>query len=301
MEYVFLGWSLTPDAQAVAFKDEDEVANLTAQDGGVVELYAVWRPSQTILPARTRSGHQFEGWYDAAFDDGGGDKPPATTDDQLRDTYLKALYNAVDELSVIPDDDPLRPSLDTAATHLNAFYDVWNDDKDTETGKILTLADNYYAESSQLRNSLERLGLNKIAERLFAVNQGIATGSTTQITPRKSPSLIGNAGQSYMPTQDTVLYARWTRNTYVVVFNPNGGTVVGSQSVTVSHGDTIGEIPGGALTGYALVGWFPQLYNNDEQLTPSTQITSNRTYYAHWMLDIVTITYNGNGGTLTST
>ena len=143
------------------------------------------------------------------------------------------------------------------------------------------------------------LGLDKIADNLFALNRVIYDESDDiELTPLPTPNLIGNAGQSYTPTQDISLYAKWLKNIYVVIFDPNGGQVVGPESVTVNHGDPVGTIPGGLLSGYKLAGWFPQLYNNDNELRSDTPITSNRTYYAHWALSYVTITFLGNGGSL---
>lgn len=100
--YEFQGWTMVDGGEASAFKDKAEVLNLTAQDDGVVELHAVWKPTSTILPTRSRYGYQFNGWYDAAFTDGGGDTPPATTEDDARDALLKSLWTAVDKLRTLP-------------------------------------------------------------------------------------------------------------------------------------------------------------------------------------------------------
>lgn len=57
---VFAGWSTRPDGP-VEYTDGQTVKNLTAQDGGVVELYAVWQSE----PALVQLSQAFAG-YDAA-------------------------------------------------------------------------------------------------------------------------------------------------------------------------------------------------------------------------------------------
>ena len=91
---------------------------------------------------------------------------------------------------------------------------------------------------------MKKLGLDTIADQVFALNNIIYDGRGMDVEPLPTPNLIGTAGQSFTPTQDISLYARWIKNIYVVIFDPNGGQVVGPESVTVSHGDTIDTIPG---------------------------------------------------------
>ena len=51
-DYEFVEWNTKPDGTGLSYADEAEVKNLTAVDGGVVTLYAQWRPARK--PLRTR-------------------------------------------------------------------------------------------------------------------------------------------------------------------------------------------------------------------------------------------------------
>lgn len=51
-DYEFVEWNTKPDGTGTSYADEAEVLNLTAVNGGVVKLYAQWRPARG--PLRTR-------------------------------------------------------------------------------------------------------------------------------------------------------------------------------------------------------------------------------------------------------
>ena len=88
-------------------------------------------------------------------------------------------------------------------------------------------------------------------------------------------------------------YAHWKVNTYTVTFNANGGTG-GTTSVTRDYGQTIGTLPMPARAGCAFAGWWTSA-SGGTQISSSTKVTSNVTYYVHWM---ATVMLNANGGTV---
>lgn len=47
--YVFAGWNTKPDGSGIGYADGEEVLNLTAEDGGVVKLYAQWKKCESTL------------------------------------------------------------------------------------------------------------------------------------------------------------------------------------------------------------------------------------------------------------
>lgn len=51
-DYEFVEWNTSPDGTGISYADEAQIWNLTAQNGGVVTLYAQWRPARG--PLRTR-------------------------------------------------------------------------------------------------------------------------------------------------------------------------------------------------------------------------------------------------------
>ena len=93
-----------------------------------------------------------------------------------------------------------------------------------------------------------------------------------------------------------VLYAHWTANRYTVEFDANDGTVSQSNK-EVTYGSTYGELPTPTRDGYTFDGWFTQV-EGGTQVTAETIVTleTNHILYAHWTLNIYTITFNANGG-----
>lgn len=93
-----------------------------------------------------------------------------------------------------------------------------------------------------------------------------------------------------------------TPTMHTVVFNGNGGSSE-IQSVEVEHGSTLASLPSASREEYTFDGWFDQL-EGGSQLTTSTQITEDKTYYAHWTIEEpvdpgqverFTLTFDGNG------
>lgn len=88
-------------------------------------------------------------------------------------------------------------------------------------------------------------------------------------------------------TGDTTLQAHWASKDVTVHFDPNGGVMVDSPTVTIPTGDTVSSLPGANRNEYSFDGWY--LMGNDGQLdlntrlTTSTPIDSERTYYAKWV------------------
>lgn len=83
-------------------------------------------------------------------------------------------------------------------------------------------------------------------------------------------------------TVNTVVYAKWTVNSYTVSFQSNGGSSIGSQSVNYNGFATEPEAP--VREGYGFAGW----YANAPLTTPfhfaTTAITANTAIYAKWTL-----------------
>ena len=103
----------------------------------------------------------------------------------------------------------------------------------------------------------------------------------------------------YTPTGNITLYAQWTLINYTVSFNGEGGT--GSLSPLTYN------IVGGALTlptttrlGYTFNGWFTQA-SGGSPVTSSFTPTSSTQLYAQWTANTYVVTYDPQGGSLSST
>ena len=88
---------------------------------------------------------------------------------------------------------------------------------------------------------------------------------------------------------NTTLYAH--RNCYDVTFNANGGTLSNADSTRkVYHNETVTRVnnaykalPTPTRNNYTFQGWFTDNINYNTQVTDSTTITNNVTYYAKWL------------------
>ena len=102
-------------------------------------------------------------------------------------------------------------------------------------------------------------------------------------------------------TGTVTYYAQWSINSYTVTWNPNGGTV-DPTSTTKTYGSTLGTLPtptraADAQYTYTFKGWFTAA-TGGTQISASTTVTGNVTYYAQWTATLrsYTATFNGNGG-----
>jgi uncharacterized repeat protein (TIGR02543 family) len=107
--------------------------------------------------------------------------------------------------------------------------------------------------------------------------------------------------KGYSGVSSYTFYAIWTANTYTVTFNANGGSV-STGSKTVTYGGTYGTLPTPTRSGYTFAGWYTSSSGGSKITASSTaSITSNQTLYAHWTANTYTVTFNANGGSVSTT
>ena len=95
----------------------------------------------------------------------------------------------------------------------------------------------------------------------------------------------------------TMLYAKWTPNTYTVTFNANGGSV-GTASKSVTYDSTYGTLPTPTKTGYAFEGWYTAASGGSRvTATNPVSIAADQTLYAQWSANGYNVNYVLDGGT----
>ncbi|MBE6717398.1 MAG: hypothetical protein E7573_10820 [Ruminococcaceae bacterium] len=88
------------------------------------------------------------------------------------------------------------------------------------------------------------------------------------------------------------LYAHWSRNTYKVNFNANGGSV-STASKNVESGAKYGTLPTPARTGWTFKGWYTATSGGTQITADSTvSITSEQTLYARWEVNAYTVSWS---------
>ena len=87
---------------------------------------------------------------------------------------------------------------------------------------------------------------------------------------------------------------------YTVNFDPNGGTV-SKESMPVTYGNAYGTLPIPARTGYNFSGWFTAK-TGGTRIANSTTVdnSAGSTLYAHWKANQYIVTFDPNGGTVST-
>jgi uncharacterized repeat protein (TIGR02543 family) len=92
-----------------------------------------------------------------------------------------------------------------------------------------------------------------------------------------------------MPSQATILYAKWTINQYTITFNSNGGTSV--TAITQDFGTAVTAPTDPTRSNYTFAGWF-----SNEGLTTAytfnTMPSASITLYAKWTGNAYSISYS---------
>ena len=247
--YDFAGWS-TQKGGSVAYADKEAVNNLSAENGSVVDLYAVWTPTNytityentdkathtnpaqyntetatiTLLPA-TRTGYIFDGWYN------NGEAVTEIANGSGGDVTLYAKWTARTDIA----------------------YKVEHYTQNLDGSWTLAHTDN-------------------------------ETGTADATVPVAVKSYIGFASPAVQSVKieadgTTVVRYEYTRNKYTLKLNVNNGVFKegDSDTITALFEQTI-TLPGATRDGYAFKGW----YNGETQFVSATMPAENLDLTAKW-------------------
>jgi len=103
------------------------------------------------------------------------------------------------------------------------------------------------------------------------------------------------AGRVY--SKNATIYAKWTLVKYTVTFNAAGGKVTPASAAT-GDGWTLASLPVPTKTGYTFDGWHTAAAGGNS-VTTTMAFSANTTVYAHWKLVTHTVTFNAAGGKVT--
>ena len=81
-------------------------------------------------------------------------------------------------------------------------------------------------------------------------------------------------------TQDTTLYAKWEKNTYLVTFESNGGSNI--TAIQASYGTSFYEPKPPTKANYIFVGWYKEISCSTAWDFSTDVITQDTTLYAKW-------------------
>ena len=115
----------------------------------------------------------------------------------------------------------------------------------------------------------------------------------TAITRPENPTRTGYTFTGWnkdipdtMPAENLTITALWQISSYTVTFDPNGGTLTGSKTMTVTYGDRYGDMPKVMPPNetLALRGWNTKQNGSGDYvwLNDVVRITEDTTLYAQW-------------------
>ena len=110
-----------------------------------------------------------------------------------------------------------------------------------------------------------------------------------------------NAGSAQIPGATIVIIVSKGKQPVTVSFNGNGGAA-DSASITVYNNNAYGSLPSAKRTGYSFNGWFTAP-SGGSQITSSSKVSvtsANQTLYAQWTANSYTVSFDANGGNVST-
>jgi uncharacterized repeat protein (TIGR02543 family) len=260
--YVFLGWSATDGGSTVSFPYSPGVA----ED---ITLYAIWTLDTYTVTFNSNGGDDVD--TDSFVFNGSVSEPLAPT----LDGYTFLGWSATNGGAAIS--FPYTPGVTEDIT----LYALWSAESYTVT--------------------FNSMGGDDVADLTF-----IADGSflAPADPARAGYTFVGwsvtEEGSAisfpYTPgvTEDILLFALWSANTYTVTFNSNSGTNVSSSSF-----DTDGSLDAPSnpsRAGYTFLGWSDTNGGSAITFPYAPDVTENITLYALWSANTYTVTFNSKSG-----
>jgi uncharacterized repeat protein (TIGR02543 family) len=135
-----------------------------------------------------------------------------------------------------------------------------------------------------------------------ALTQTVANGGSA-ITPTATRTGHTFAGWDRVLTNITgnvTITARWTPQTFNIIYNRNGGTNPANAPTRYTFG-TSTTLPTPTRAGHTFAGWFNNASFTGSRITSTgTARTGNLTLFARWTINRYTVTFDVNGGSALS-
>ncbi|ANY67551.1 hypothetical protein BBD42_14520 [Paenibacillus sp. BIHB 4019] len=265
----------------------------------------------------TQEGYVFDGWYrDHALTSAYNFMTAIVTDDIT--LYAKWIMKQQDSLTVTFDSNGGTPvagqtvqkgsivGIPTSPTRAGYSFEAWYSDSAltnaynfstrVDTGE-LTLYAKWYRHSYSVtfnRNGGTTVPGQTVLGGDMAIEPVGFTREGHTFAGWYSDSALTNAYNFTDPVVRNIsLYAKWTRNSYTVSFDNNGGGQI--NSVKVNHGSTI-DIPGNpGREGYVFAGWYIDPALTEAYNFKTTYVNNDFTLYAKWTVNY-TVSFETNGG-----
>ena len=109
----------------------------------------------------------------------------------------------------------------------------------------------------------------------------------------------GSSARNYMLLKNTNLYAKWTKDTYTITYNKNGGDINTTSTNSYQYGTSVTLPTDVTCDGRTFGGWFNNANCEGTRLYSigSTEV-GDKTFYAKWTNNTYTVTLNPVGGAI---
>jgi len=293
---VFLGWSTNASDTEPTYDNKQEVINLTNHDGNVIDFYAIWKTGSYIISYDgngASSGFMQDSIHEISH-----------TGNLLPNTYVKTGYHFAGWSLTKggAKDYDNRQSVTDMTTVSGAtiiLYAVWEPNTYTV----------HYEKGNGTGAMDDRIFTYDTAANLdlcaFVKTGYSFLGWTTEEASTSPEYEDGGSVLNLTTAQDgeIVMYALWTKNTYYVKFNANGGT--GEMQLQRFTYDESSRLHENAFTraGYKFGGWNTSpadtaVYENRASVINLTSMPNNEiSLYAVWIPCSYTIEFNATSGT----
>lgn len=289
--YTFKGWTTNSDGSGTLYVNEQEVLNLSNEDGAIVNFYAKWEANTYSVTFDKNGGVNGTNSVSATYDSA---MPTATAPTYTG--YNFAGYYDADGVQYY--DAAMRSVRNWNKAGNTTLYARWNGktfnvsfDRKGGTGGTTSVAATFNANMPSA-SAPSRTGY------IFKGYFDGRNGTGTQYYSASMSSL-----HKWDKSSVGTLYAYWEARTYTVSFNYNNGNG-NNRSVIATYNSempSISDVP--MRTGYIFVGYYDsanngtKYYNADLTSAKTWDKTSNTTLYAHWIGVDYSVRFDGNGST----
>lgn len=273
--YTFLGWSKSSTATSATY-----AAGGSYTDNAAATLYAVWKLNT----------------YTVSYNAGGGSGAPASqvktygvslTLTSATPTWAGHTFSAWNT-AANGSGTSYSPGGSYTANASATLYAIW----DTVT---YTVAYNANGGSGAPASQTKTYGVSLTLSSTVPTRTGYVFVNWN--TKSDGTGTSYGSGGTYTANAAATLYATWTKQTYAVSYNANGGTGAPAAQ-TKTYGDSLtlsSTVPSRA--GYTFVKWNTNSSGTGTDYNPGGSYTANAsvTLYAIWTQSEYTVTYNSNG------
>lgn len=284
--YTFAGWNTNSSGTGTNYSNSQSVKNITATNGGTVNLYAKWTSSSVTLPTPTRTGYSFGGWYGESSCTNkvgnGGVKYTPTANKTLyakwtANTYTVS-YNA-NGGSGAPSSQTKTYGItltlsSTKPTKTGYSFLGWSTSS-TATTATYSAGGSYTANAGATLYAVWKANTYTVsydansgsgAPSSQTKTYGVAltlsstkptrTGYTFQGWATSSDGAVAyQPGGSYTANAAVTLYAKWTANTYTISYSLGTDGEHGNNHPTSATYNSTFTVSNPERTGYTFTGW----------------------------------------------